>query len=106
MSKYLFATVIINSLSSAFILKYLFSLVQKQFITEDETKIEWLTSRIKNLEAEVSELHEVIDNLEEKITILEETLEIKETEKIDLHQSNIDLSNKLDNFITYNYEVL
>jgi hypothetical protein len=47
-----------------------------------------------------------LDGLEEKVGDLELKLQTKEIEKNELHQSNIDLSNKLDSFITYNYEVL
>ena len=55
--------------------------------------------KLKALEDEIKELREYLDVLEEK-------LQTKEIEKNELHQSNINLKNKLDSFITYNYEVL
>lgn len=96
--RYLLATTF--GISSFYIMKYIYSIVNK------EENLDYLYMKIKNLEDEVNELHEIIDNLEDKVNHLENTLHVKEMESIDLHKSNIDLNNKLNNFITYNYEVL
>jgi chromosome segregation ATPase len=102
MTHYIAITTI--SLSGVLLLNYFYASIKDTLIKMlNDTS---LTSRIKVLEDEIQELRECLDGLEEKVGDLELKLQTKEIEKNELHQSNIDLSNKLDSFITYNYEVL
>jgi len=104
-SKYIVITTI--GMSGIFLINYFYAsikeIILKKFNLKDNKAV---ASRIKLLENEVNELHETLDTLEEKVLNLENKLETKERETSELHQSNIDLNNKLDSFITYNYEVL
>lgn len=61
---------------------------------EEKNTSRFLLQKITDLENEVSEIHETIDSLEEKFYVKD----------INLRQSNEYISNKLDNFITRNYD--
>jgi ubiquinone biosynthesis protein UbiJ len=77
---------------------YFFTPLQ-QYINKQLTQFTTFTSqdfRIKLLEEEIKELREILDSLKEKVSNLER-------EKSDF---NIDMSDKLNSFINYNYEIL
>jgi peptidoglycan hydrolase CwlO-like protein len=99
MTKYL--TLLINSASSLFLLKILYSFIFSS--SQKENKLNFVMSKIKKLEDEIKEIHLIVDTLEEKVGTLEENIDTLE-EKVGLLENNI--TNKIDNFLTSNYDMI
>jgi septal ring factor EnvC (AmiA/AmiB activator) len=92
MSKYLI--LFINSASSLLLLKTFYSFIFNTL--QKDKKLDFVMSKIKKLEDEIKEIHLIVDTLEEKVSTLEE--------KVSLLEKNV--TNKIDNFLTSNYDMI
>lgn len=86
--------ILLNSISSAFFLKYVVKSVHNKFSKEKNEQVSWLLAKIHKLENKIETLHESIDILENKVNIKENLL--KESSEM--------LFNKIDKFIIGNYD--
>jgi hypothetical protein len=81
----------ITSLGIMYLLKYF-----TDSRSDDQQKMDYLFSKICNLERQINELNQTIDDMEEKYIKKENTM-IKST---------CELNDRLEEFINYNYNIL
>lgn len=91
----LFTFILANTITSTIFFKYLADYIKQKVSKDYDEKLNFLLTKINNLEAEVSELHETLD-------VLEEGLHQKH---IDMKTSHEQLGNKIDTFIVSNYDI-
>lgn len=88
--------ILIQSVSTVFLsVFYKYILYQRDQLETQSSKLSCILNKIENMEAHMSILRQNIDDLEEKIY-----------ENKSMIQSNYDINNKINAFVSENYDIM